>query len=233
MSWFKKEDDGSPRLVAGAQSLINQINSRWSNKSTSGEDKQYRVDGRNFIHEADVNIDSLNGSANDNLWLKDQLAVYLASRGTGYERVNYITYKDSVASSTYPRYFWVWRNSHQYEGDLLHLSFSTKFEDDPTPFDIPILQNGESGVWDGHAPFYNTLSDAIALGSPNTGTWRLACRLKELGFVDGQVLPEGRQAYPKNAVRKLQDFMGLNRSDYNESLHKLIWKEFKLSSPEP
>jgi hypothetical protein len=234
MSWFKKEeDDGSPRLVAGAQSLINQINSRWTNRSKSGESNQYRVDGRNLIHEIDLNIDGLNGSSRDGEWLIDQIAVYLKSRNPGFERVSYMTYRDLVSSATYPKYFWTWRNSHEYAGEMLHISFTTKFESDPTPFDIPILQNAQAGLWDGQVPFFNTLSDAINLGSPNVGTWRLACRLKELGFFDGQVLPEGQQRYPKNAVRKLQDFMGIQRGDYDEALHKTIWKEFKLSFIEP
>lgn len=233
MSWFKKEEDGSPRLVAGADTLINQINNRWPTRSKSGEDNQYRIDGRNLIHELDVNVDGLNGSSNDNEWLLDQMAVYLKSKRPGFERISYLTYKNRVASSTYPKYFWVWRNSHEDSGNLLHISFTTKFESDPLAFDIPILQNAQSALWDGQVPFYNTLSDAIALGSPNPGTWRLACRLKELGFYEGQVLPEGQQAYPKNAVRKLQDFMGLDRGNYDEALHKLIWKEFTLSFPEP
>jgi hypothetical protein len=115
----------------------------------------------------------------------------------------------------------------------MHISFTTQGQTDATPFNIPILVNGKGDVWDGHVPFFDILQDAIKAGAANRATWRLACRLKELGFYEGNVQPEGKQAYPKNAVRAMQDYMGWERRDYDQKTHRAIWKELRISNNEP
>jgi hypothetical protein len=120
----------------------------------------------------------------------------------------------------------------------MHISFTKEGEQDGSKFDIPILMDGKAGVWDGNIPFFDVLEDAIASGAKNKATWRLACRLKELGFYSGGIQPEGEQGYPKNAVRAMQDWMGWDRREYDEKVHKAIFGKVPFSKnddyePEP
>ena len=235
MSWLKKDEEAPapiPSLVAGANVLRSQINNRWASRSKSLDEMVGPHDHKGIYHSIVVDVSGLNGSKNDARWLVDQLAAYARSRKTANDRLAYLMYDGEVASPTYAKHYWTWRNTDAPHSSLL-VSFTTYFEDDATEFDVPILVNSQPGVWDGNVPFFDTLSDAIALNAPNTATWRLACRLKELGFYEGQVLPDGKQAYPKNAIRKMQDYMGWDRTEYNEQIHRVIWKELKLSSDNP
>jgi hypothetical protein len=95
-------------------------------------------------------------------------------------------------------------------------------------FDIPILMS-KGGQWDGVVPFFDILLDASVSGSTSKATWRLACRLSELGFFEGAVQPEGKQAFPSKAIKNMQDYMGWDRTTYNAKIHKTIWKELTLS----
>ena len=235
MSWLKR-DEGvsapSPTLVAGANVLRSQIANRWPERSKSFDEMVGHQDHKGLYHDIVIDVSSLNGSKHDDRWLADQLVAYAKNRKTANDRIAYVIFDGEVASPTYPKHHWSWRNTNIAYNSLF-VSFTTHFEDDATEFDIPILVNSQPGVWDGNVPFFDTLSDAIALNAPNTATWRLACRLKELGFYEGQVLPEGKQTYPKNAIRKMQDYMGWDRTEYNEKIHRVIWKELRLSNNNP
>lgn len=229
--------------VAGVSVMRDQINKRWPDRDKrsdgilgdaahSARQSDHNPDSRGFVHALDIDED-LRGSANDNVWLADQIIAYPRMRRSGSNRLKYVVYEEKIASGTYPNHFWTWRGDNYGHTIHMHISFTTQGESDSTPFDIPILSNGVRGVWDGHAPFFDVLQNAIASGSANKATWRLACRLKELGFYEGSVAPEGIQKYPKNAIRAMQDYMGWERRDYDQKTHRAIWKELKISNNEP
>ena len=225
--------------VAGIPTLFDQINKRWPNrdKRTDGikgdsdhsqRPSDHNPDSKGAVHAMDIDKD-LRGSKNDVRWFADQLIAYPRMKRSGYQRLKNIVFEDRVASGTYANHFWTWRDGDYGHYDHIHVSFSTYGEKDGIQFQVPMLVNGVGGVWDGNAPFFDILMNAIANNSANKATWRLACRLKELGFYDGNVQPEGKQLYPKNAIRNMQDYMGWERRNYDEKVHRAIWKELRIS----
>lgn len=229
--------------VAGVTVMRDQINNRWPDRDKrsdgiKGDDahaarqSDHNPDSRGYVHALDIDED-LRGSKNDNIWLADQIIAYARMKRAGSARLKYVVYENEIASGTYPDHFWTWRGDNYGHTIHMHISFTTKGEEDKSLFEIPILVDGQRGVWDGHAPFFDVLQDAIKANAANKATWRLACRLKELGFYVGNVQPEGKQGYPKNAVRAMQDYMGWQRRDYDQKTHKAIWKELRLSKEAP
>lgn len=229
--------------VAGATVLRDQINRRWPDRDKrsdgilgdaahSARTSDHNPDSRGLVHALDIDED-LKGSKNDNVWLADQIIAYARMRRSGSNRLKYVVYEDKIASGTHANHFWTWRGDNYGHEIHMHISFTTQGQEDATPFNIPILSDGKGNVWDGHTPFFDILQDAIRVNAANKATWRLACRLKELGFYDGNVAPEGIQKYPKNAIRAMQDYMGWERRDYDQKTHRSIWKELKISNNEP
>lgn len=250
MSLFNKKPPGEEpkkvttwKPVSGITTLRNQIDRRWPNRDKRSDgvkgdeahaarQSDHNPDSRGYVHAIDIDED-LNGSKNDNEWLADQVIALARMKRGGSARLKYMIYEDRIASGTYADHFWTWRNGDYGHPIHMHISFTNVGENDGSDFAIPILVDGVGGQWDGYVPFYNVLLDAFKSGSANKATWRLACRLKELGFYTGTVLPEGKQGYPKNAIRAMQDYMGWQRLDYCEKVHRAIWKELTLSNPEP
>lgn len=230
------------KLVAGGETLRNQINNRWKSRDKKsdgwigdlahqGRPSDHNPDSRGLVHAIDIDED-LRGSKNDNIWLADQIIANARMRRSGSDRLKYVVYEDLIASGSYPSTFWTWRGDNYGHTIHMHISFTTKGQSDGMDFTIPILTDGKAGVWDGVAPYFDVLMDSIAADSATKATWRLACRLKELGFYDGNVLPEGQQKYPKNAIRKMQDYMGWDRRDYDRKTHKAIFKELRIKDDE-
>lgn len=230
------------KLVAGGVTLRDQIDNRWPDRDKRSDGwigdpahaarvSDHNPDSKGVVHAIDVDED-LRGSDNDNVWLADQLIAYARMKRPGWVRLKYVVYENKIASGTYSSQNWTWRNGDYGHDIHMHISFTTIGESDPAQFDLPILVNAKGGVWDGKVPFFDVLMDNAKTGQPTKATWRLACRLKELGFYDGKVLPEGQQAYPKNAIRKMQDYMGWERRDYDAKTHKAIWKELTTSDPD-
>lgn len=228
--------------VAGIPTLQAQVNKRWPERdkasdgvlgdaSHAARQSDHNPDSRGYVHAVDIDED-FRGSKHDNRWFADQLIAYARMKRAGSTRLKNVVYEQQVASGTYANHFWTWRNGDYGHTKHIHVSFSNVGEQDKNEFNIPILY-GQSGVWDGHVPYFDILQDAYKSGAANKATWRLACRLKELGFYEGTVLPEGKQSYPKNAIRNMQDYMGWQRREYDEKVHRAIWKELTLSSPEP
>lgn len=229
--------------VAGAAVMRDQINKRWPDRDKRSDgilgdllhaarQSDHNPDSQGFVHALDIDED-LRGSKNDNIWLADQIIAYARMKRGGSSRLKYVVYENKIASGTYPNHFWTWRGDNYDHTIHMHISFTTQGQEDGTPFNIPILVEGVGGIWDGQTPFFDILQDSIKINASNKATWRLACRLKELGFYQGSVAPEGRQAYPKNAIRTMQDYMGWERREYDEKTHKAIWKELKISNTEP
>ena len=256
MSWIKKElgsdsnNDSAVtvnkkstwKLVAGGEVLRSQINNRWPNRDKRSDGSKgdsahaarpsdHNPDSKGLVHALDIDED-LNGSKNDNTWFSDQLIAYARARKPGSERLLNVVYENRVASGTYASNYWTWRNGDYGHDIHMHISFSTKGESDAMKFNIPMLM-ASGGKWDGHVPFFNILMDSSTNTIPNIATWRLACRLSELGFFEGPVQPEGKQAFPTRAIKNMQDYMGWERVPYNAKIHKTIWKELTLSHVEP
>lgn len=61
--------------------------------------------------------------------------------------------------------------------------------------------------WDGVVPYFDVLMAAAESGDANKATWRLACRLRDLGHYGGQPV-QGVQAYPAKAVAAWQRSRG-------------------------
>lgn len=58
--------------------------------------------------------------------------------------------------------------------------------------------------WDGKIPEYEKVIKAEAEGIANTASWRLACRLYDLGHYEGKPQARGVQGYPAKAVAAWQ-----------------------------
>jgi hypothetical protein len=230
--------------VAGITTLKKQVDERWEDRDHASDGilgdadhasrtSDHNPDSQGYVHALDIDED-LRGSKNDNVWLADQIIANARMRRPGSVRLKYLVYENRIASGTYDNHFWTWRNDTSLHHERhMHISFTTQGQNDGMEFSIPILTDGVGGVWDGNVPFYDVLENAISSNAANKATWRLACRLKELGFYDGTVQPEGKQGYPKNAVRKMQDYMGWERRNYDQKVHKTIWKELTLSTTKP
>lgn len=215
-------------LVPSAKKLLDQIDARWGNREKTDLSINDKRDTRRIVVPH-----ALGGSDGDADWLSGQIAAYCKNKKAGSVRVSTIFSTNEVASGTHPGFFWKWRTWNADIGEEIHILFSSHGEKDAMEYDIPILVNGESGIWNEETPFYDRLINAIERNDADRSVWNLACRLKELGFIESSVLPEGKQTYPKNAIRMLQDYMGLERTPYNEDLHWKIWGELRLSYLEP
>lgn len=228
MSEQINNDNASYKLVPSAQQLYSQIDSRWSSR----DKEDLKINNKTETREFMINK-NLNGSDEDAEWLFIQLLAYCKNKKPGSVRISIIQNENEIASGNHSLFFWQRRNWNDNIGNNIKIVFNTHGEKDSILYDIPILVNGESGVWSKEKPFYDTIVSATFTGAADRSVWNLACRLKELGFIEEAVLPEGRQKYPKNAIRNLQDLLGLQRSEYNESLHRLIWNDFSLSIETP
>lgn len=238
MSLFNKGEKMKWYPVAGIPTMTAAVNKRWPDRDKKSDgvlgdpqhaarNSDHNPDSKGCVHAQDIDSD-LRGSKHDVRWFADQLTAYARMNRAGSVRFKNIVFQDQVASGTYPDHYWTWRDGSYGHFSHIHISYSTQGENDGMDFNIPIL-HGQAGVWDGAVPFYDVLVNAAKTGAANKATWRLACRLKELGFYEGNVLPEGKQAYPKNAVRAMQDYMGWQRREYDQKVHKSIWKELTLS----
>lgn len=228
MLGFKEKKDDAPTIIPAAQKLVDQINNRWTKREKTEQDITTKQQTREVVISKD-----LDGSSGDAKWLANQLLAYCKGRKPGSIRLSIVQNGDEIASGNHSLYLWTWRNWKEDIGNNIKIVFNTQGENDLLEYDVPILVNGDSGVWSGEIPFYDRIVSAVYAGSADRSVWNLACRLKELGFIEESVLPEGRQKYPKNAIRKLQDYMGMDRSEYNEKLHRMIWGEFRLSIDTP
>lgn len=194
--------------VAGITALRDQINARFPKRDKASDGvkgdsahaariSDHNPDARGYVHAMDIDEDF--GAPGDNKKFADQLIDYCRQGRKGSERIKYVIYEDRVASGTYEDKFWVWRGTGFGHTHHIHISFTTVGEKDDSPFDLPILQKG--AIWDGIIPKMSEISRSM--GDPkvrNKATYRLACRLKDLGFYQGNVQPEGEQGYPLKAV---------------------------------
>lgn len=78
-------------------------------------------------------------------------------------------------------------------------------------------------TWDGGVPHRIVCEKAFADKTvANGATWRLACRLYDLGFKDRPSAARGKQTYPTSAMKKFQKSQGLNTTDGSPT--KTTWR---------
>jgi hypothetical protein len=226
-------------LCAGGKTLVGQVNKRWpkrdhaSDGSIGDSAHAARVSDHNpdprteIVHATDIDKD-FKGSPNDTEWFADQLIAYARTKKPGSDRLKNIVWWDQVASGTYHDTFWVFRGSGYGHMEHIHVSYTTEADKDGSEFDLPIL-SAQGGIWDKTVPYYDVLHRSMLSGEKNKATWRLACRLAELGFYEGTVLPEGEQGFPVKAVENMQEWMGWKIQPYSIKTHKSIWRELDVT----
>ena len=145
------------RPVAGITALRRQVDRRFPRRDRRSDgiigDKAHQKRGtsdhlpdkRGFVHAVDIDADLLgpNGGAAGRQLAEDlanQLRLYAKSRIPGSERIKYIVWNNRIASGTYKDAFWTWRKGNWGHEHHIHVSFTTKGENDPNDFPIPILQ---------------------------------------------------------------------------------------------
>lgn len=221
-------------LVAGGVALRGQIDRRWPKRDKASDgwlgdaahaarESDHNPDSKGVVHAIDVDED-LRGSKGDSLWLADQLIAYARMKRDGSNRLKNIVYEDRVSSGTYADRFWVWRDGEYGHTEHVHVSFSTVGEKNGKPFLLPIF-DGEPGAWDGYAPPFDKLLADVKAGARTKATWRLACRLKEIGFFAGKVQPIGSQGYPGKAVAAMQEWMGWEPRPFDERVYRAVFRK--------
>jgi hypothetical protein len=82
-------------------------------------------------------------------------------------------------------------------------------------------------MWDGTIPRRAAAEAAIQSDRANKATWRIACRLYDLGARDRVPAELGKQKYPTAAVKKFQESVGIraNGKPTSETWVKLFGKD--------
>lgn len=79
-------------------------------------------------------------------------------------------------------------------------------------------------MWDGIVPDLENVRASRYLDHATKATYRVACRLYDLGFYEGKPQPEGVQKYPVNAIKKFQKSHGGKGSgNYGRKTHSLLF----------
>jgi hypothetical protein len=96
------------------------------------------------------------------------------------------------------------------------------------PTDLWVAQAREyaqpQGAWDGVVPDISAVYKAEDEQIANPASWRLAVRLRDLGFFNGDVAPRGEQGYPVRAVANWQKSIGAKPTGkYGPKAHERIF----------
>jgi hypothetical protein len=138
------------RLVAGGVTLRNQINKRWpkrdkrsdgwiGDKAHAGRQSDHNPDARGLVHALDIDADLDPKDPGAAQRLANQIVAYAASGIPGANRIKYVVFNDQIASGTYANSMWKWRGSGYGHLRHIHVSFSTKGENNAQTFPLPIL----------------------------------------------------------------------------------------------
>lgn len=204
-----------PMLSSNAKILKDQIDLRWPNRN---KDNDKEINPYAFSISKDL-------GTNDAQWFCDQLIAYARNNIKGSNRLSFVSTGNQIASSKYISHKWRWYS--QDDDDNIVIGFSNKNESS-IPYDVPILF-ASGNQWDQVIPFFDDIDSAMQKRSKTTDMYRIACRLSELGFYTGKILPDGQQGLPVTAIVNMQDFMGLYKQPYNPSVHQELWKELRFS----
>jgi hypothetical protein len=138
------------RLVAGGVTLRNQVNKRWpkrdkrsdgwiGDKAHAGRQSDHNPDARGLVHALDIDADLDPKDPGAAQRLANQIVAYAASGIPGANRIKYVVFNDQIASGTYANSMWKWRGSGYGHLRHIHVSFSTKGENNAQTFPLPIL----------------------------------------------------------------------------------------------
>jgi hypothetical protein len=138
------------RLVAGGVTLRNQVNKRWpkrdkrsdgwiGDKAHAGRQSDHNPDARGLVHALDIDADLDPKDPGAAQRLANQIVAYAASGIPGANRIKYVVFNDQIASGTYANSMWKWRGSGYGHMQHIHVSFSTKGENNAQTFPLPIL----------------------------------------------------------------------------------------------
>jgi len=138
------------RLVAGGVTLRNQVNKRWprrdkrsdgwiGDKAHAGRQSDHNPDARGLVHALDIDADLDPKDPGAAQRLANQIVTYAASGIPGANRIKYVVFNDQIASGTYANSMWKWRGSGYGHMHHIHVSFTTKGENNAQTFPLPIL----------------------------------------------------------------------------------------------
>jgi hypothetical protein len=138
------------RLVAGGVTLRNQVNKRWpkrdkrsdgwiGDKAHAGRQSDHNPDARGLVHALDIDADLDPKDPGAAQRLANQIVAYASSGIPGANRIKYVVFNDQIASGTYANSMWKWRGSGYGHMRHIHVSFSTKGENNAQTYPLPIL----------------------------------------------------------------------------------------------
>lgn len=219
------------KLCAAGVQLRDQINEAWPKRDKAsdgwigdtahqGRVSDHNPDAAGWVHAIDVDEDF--GDPGTSMILANQLIAYARSGKAGSKRLKYVVYEDRIASGTYKATNWQWRGSgfgHQHH---IHVSFTSAADDDGRPFPLQVFTHRRER-WDGTVPPISAIQHAAETGAKTTATWRLACRLDDLGAYAGEPLPKTAQGYPINALQAFQASRGLPVGAYTTRTHLAVF----------
>jgi hypothetical protein len=130
--------------------LRNQVNKRWPKRDKRSDgwigDKahvtrqsDHNPDARGLVHALDIDADLDPKDPGAAQRLANQIVAYAASGIPGSNRIKYVVFNDQIASGTYANSMWKWRGSGYGHMQHIHVSFSTKGENNAQTFPLPIL----------------------------------------------------------------------------------------------
>jgi hypothetical protein len=223
-----------PRLVAAGVTLRDQVNRRWpkrdkrsdgwiGDRAHQARPSDHNPDKNGWVHAIDIDHDFLGakGGADQAEKFANQL-IELAREGKDRGRLKYVVYNNRIASGTHANQYWTWRKGNWGHTQHIHVSFTNKAQRDGSDFPLPIfvVEN-----WDGVVPQIKNVNEAAANPSvKNIAAWRVAARLKDLGFYKGDLNEKNNQGYPRKAVVSFQKAQGWKGSgNYGEQTHKALF----------
>ena len=138
------------RLVAGGVTLRNQINKRWpkrdkrsdgwiGDKAHAGRQSDHNPDARGLVHALDIDADLDPKDPGAAQRLANQIVAYAASGIPGANRIKYVVFRNAISSGTYANSMWTWRKGNYGHEHHIHVSFSTKGENNAQTYPLPIL----------------------------------------------------------------------------------------------
>ena len=138
------------RPVAGITTLRKQIDRRWpkrdrrsdgviGNREHASRSSDHNPDARGLVHALDIDADLDPKDPGAAQRLANQIVAYAASGIPGANRIKYVVFNDQIASGTYANSMWKWRGSGYGHMHHIHVSFTTKGENNAQTYPLPIL----------------------------------------------------------------------------------------------
>jgi hypothetical protein len=141
------------RLVEGGVTLRKQLDARFpgrdrrsdgwvGDKAHQSRKSDHNPDSRGWVHALDIDENFGKGkwrNGRNGRALADQIVKYAASGLPGSDRVKNVVYENQVASGTYKSSWWKFRGSGYGHTQHIHISFTSKAQNDGQLWPLPIL----------------------------------------------------------------------------------------------